>query len=667
MAQPAVTAPMLPPIKAEHDPNPPPPQPETTTPINQEPQPTTTTTSPPSRPPQTPSSPPFVPSFLNSITYLRDLSAALETFHSCYYDLQAHLDSINSALDSQLSLQKSNLSSPPREILPIIPLPPPTSTRPPSNPSPVKEKEKGKGKSCQSELESLCTLMSSRGLRKYMVTNIGEPDKLREEVPKALELSPNPAKLVLECSGRFFLQGSKAYTKDSPMIPAREASVLVLECFLLMENEGGDDRVIKIEKAIKEEAAEAAMAWRKRLINEGGLAKASEIDARGLLFFLGCFGIPAGFRNDDFRDLVRAGNVKEIAGVLKRSSVLVTKFSDIIGWMVKNKMAVDAVDVACTFGFEDKFNPQTILTSFLRESKETSKKTKSSTQGSLAALNEAKKKQLSALTSVVKCLESHKIDPSKLLPGWQINEKIKSLEKDIADSDKHIREKAVPKRKADQTDSSNLKSQEVKRSRYTGQGPQQQKVHIHIDSERNILDGVHGHINRSYALPSALHGAGARLLPEGIACSVVGIGGDVLGAGIGGGISGSAHSVVRTGSYAGVHSGALVDAAGHIIHYDGHPYGLRGDTAVSERLAAPAYAAQPPSYGLAGLYKRTSPSLDNFPGLPSNSTVAHRSSASDLYQFADSIVESESYHSGGSRAAGAIPPVVPAHHSSYLY
>ena len=35
------------------------------------------------------------------------------------------------------------------------------------------------------------------------------------------------------------------------MIPAREASVLVLECFLLMENEGGDDRVIKIEKATK--------------------------------------------------------------------------------------------------------------------------------------------------------------------------------------------------------------------------------------------------------------------------------------------------------------------------------------------------------------------------------------------------------------------------------
>ena len=69
---------------------------------------------------------------------------------------------------------------------------------------------------------------------------------------------------------------------------------------------------------------------------------------------------------------------------LAKQSVL--SVSDIIGWMVKNKMAVDAVDVACTFGFEDKFNPQTILTAFLQESKETSKKTKRATQGSLAAL-----------------------------------------------------------------------------------------------------------------------------------------------------------------------------------------------------------------------------------------------------------------------------------------
>ncbi|KAL3529020.1 hypothetical protein ACH5RR_008342 [Cinchona calisaya] len=616
MAQPAVTTtPTPPPIKAE----PPSLQPQTTVPT-QDPQSL--------QAPQSLSPPPLplVPSFINSITQLRHLSAALSAFQRCYDDLQSHLNSINSAIDSQLPLQKSHLSSPPHE------------EKPP-----------------QSELESFCIMMSSRGLRKYMITNLSEPEKLREEVPKALKLCPNPAKLVLECSGRFFLQGSKAYTKDSPMIPGREASVLVLECFLLMKNEGGND-IVKIEMAVKEEAWVAAIAWRKRLINEGGLSKASEIDARGLLFFLGCFGIPGVFRIEDFRDLFCAGNVKEIAGVLKGSSVLVTKFSDIIGWMVKNKRAIDAVDIAYTFGFEDKFDPQAILTSFLRESKEFSNRNKRSSHGSLVSLNEANKKQLAAYRSVVKCLESHKIDPSKLLPGWQINDKIKSLEKDIADSDKKIREKTVQKRKADETESSKLKNLEVKRSRYTGQ----------IDGERNVLDGVRGHINR-YASPSLLHGAGVSLLPENVAGSLAGIRGGVLGAGVSGGIPAVATGVLRTGSYAGVHSGALADT--QIVHYDGQPYGLRDDTVLGERLAAHTYAGQPSAYGLASLYRRPSPLLDSFPGLPSSLTegVGHRSSASNLYQFADAVVETESHHGTGSSTAGAVPPVVPSHHSSYPY
>lgn len=281
--------------------------------------------------------------------------------------------------------------------------------------------------------------------------------------------------------------------------------------------------------------------------------------------------------------------------------------------------------------------------------------------------NEANKKQLAALRSVAKCLESHKIDPFKLLPGWQIDEKIKSLEKDIAVSDKNRREKTVQKRKADETESSKVKNQEVKRLRYTGQGPLQQKVNVRIDSERNTLDGVHGHMNRSYVSPSILHGAGAGLLPESIAGSVAGIPGGVLGAGASSGISASAAGFLRTGSYAGVHSAALIDS--QIVHYDDHPYGSRGDASLGERLAARTYAGQHSSYGLTSLYRRSSPSLESFPGLPSSSAVGltHRSSASDLYQFADSVVESESYHSSGSRAAGAVPPVVSARHPPYLY
>lgn len=192
-------------------------------------------------------------------------------------------------------------------------------------------KEEPRPQPRKSELENLCKMMSSRGLRKYLATNLSDLPKLREEVPKALKLAMNPAKLVLECVGKFFLQGCRAYTKDSPMIPAREASVFMLECFLLMmgmnDTHGVGNEVVTIEKEVKDEAENSAMAWRKRLLVEGGLHKACEIEARGLFLLVSCFGIPTSFKIEDIRDLLRASNTKEILGILQRSNVLMYKLS----------------------------------------------------------------------------------------------------------------------------------------------------------------------------------------------------------------------------------------------------------------------------------------------------------------------------------------------------
>lgn len=52
--------------------------------------------------------------------------------------------------------------------------------------------------------------------------------------------------------------------------------------------------------------------------------------------------------------------------------------------MLKKKMEVDAVDMAYTFGLEQRFNLQSILVSFLRESKETWKKSRKGVNGSSA-------------------------------------------------------------------------------------------------------------------------------------------------------------------------------------------------------------------------------------------------------------------------------------------
>ncbi|CAI9113795.1 OLC1v1014475C1 [Oldenlandia corymbosa var. corymbosa] len=613
-------------------------------------------------PPQSAVSPPPIPHFIDSINELRQFSDALSAFYRCYDDLQSHIYSVESAIDSQLNLQAPKITSQPEEILPIATVNEPTSA-PPSIPITENENEKETSKPQQSELEFLCLTMSSRGLRRYMLTNLGEANKLREEVPKALKVSSNPAKLILESVGRFYLQGSKAYTKDSPMITAREASVLTLECFLLAQD---DDGVVKMDKEIKEESGKAAIAWRKRLIVEGGLANACEIDARGLLMFIGCFGIPQFFKNEDFKDLIRAGNVKEISSVLKRSSVLATKISDLIDSTMKMRMAVEAVDIAYSSGFEDKLPQHPVLPSFLRDAKELWKKSKRLSQGSYHAVNEANKKYLSAFLSVMKCLERHNIDPSKALPGWKINEKIIALEKDIVNFDKKIREQMLNKRRADDM---YLRNQEAKRFRYVDPGLPQHQLPAHLDSQRRFLDSVHGPSIRALTSPPLMHGTG--------------VGHGML----------EAEASDRRATYTGYYGEEVADTAGQAGSYGGQHYGLRGDGAYSDRLAdaghtyagqPPAYglatfdgaynerlaatghtyAGQPPAYGLASIY-RPPPSVEEFPGKTAG--VASRTTGSDLYQFADTVVDSETYHSTGAQAAAAGPSVVPAHQSSYLY
>lgn len=61
-------------------------------------------------------------------------------------------------------------------------------------------------------------------------------------------------------------------------------------------------------------------------------------------------------------------------------------FTEIVEEMMKKKMEVDAVDIVYTFGLEERFNPHTILISFLQESSETWKKSKKGPQGSPATL-----------------------------------------------------------------------------------------------------------------------------------------------------------------------------------------------------------------------------------------------------------------------------------------
>ncbi|XP_058226572.1 protein FRIGIDA-like isoform X4 [Rhododendron vialii] len=483
-----------------------------------------------------------------------------------------------------------------------------------------------------SEIQSLCVSMSSRGLYNYIVSHVLEVAKLRQEGPGLLGLAPNPVKLVLECL---------RHGKDSTRVEERKASVLVLEFLLLMGGNCGE-----IEAKLKEEAEVVAMEWRNRVFKEGGgVKRGCEVDGRALLLLIGCFGIPSVFKNEDVRDLIEGCNVKEISESLRRSDILVARIPEIVEEMMKKKMAVKAVDIACTFGMESRYPPQLCMQQFLKQSKDTvmeERKVSSSDE----ALNEANKKYLANLKSALKCLVDHKIDPH--IPGWNIPILISGLQRNGSLRNKKIKEKVTQKREADEPPESlkNLTSQEVKRTRLSHNSYVDGKSSSEGLIPTNLLNGgIHGHNASFSASSSGLH-------------------------------------VPPAGPYPGpgVHGGMPVDSVGLVVNTNGQPYRWHGDAPSRERLIGCSYAEptplmighmggynvgqvdnnyfqpnvwhgnaplrervighshpEPASLGVNGVF-RVSPSIEGFVGLLNPSSTSSRKPDSGLYGFADTVI-----------------------------
>ncbi|XP_047329125.1 protein FRIGIDA [Impatiens glandulifera] len=478
-------------------------------------------------PGQEPSNDQSKPNGINSITQLRNVFASLSGFLIQYDELHEHLDFIRNFIDSKLSQSSftqivSPSKSKPFKKLKSVGRLAKHEKAPDSNKGPllIKVESSCDDDSLQvtdnklspslTEVEHLCKTMSGRALRRYIVANLEDIPKLVEEIPVALRLASSPAKMVLDCLGGFYIQSIRAFTENSKMVPSRQASIFALECFLRMEY--NDDQIDSDSRAL---AHEAAITWRDRLNKEGGVSKACELDARGLLLLICCFGLPKTFKNDDIRGLIKAIKTREMDDLLRKSAVLAKRIPGIIEGLLKNRMEVEAMDLAYRFGIEDRF-PQTILLSFLQESEIRWKSTKYTENISLEVLNQANIKHLSDLNSVAKLLEDHNIDQSEVLPSWEIKATIASLAKEISDTDKKISKMPIIKRRAKENErTAYLESQELKRLRLSGPPLlHHQHNNVNVSSGPPLLHHQHNNVNVSSSTiyPAAFDNPGMRIM-----------------------------------------------------------------------------------------------------------------------------------------------------------
>lgn len=348
--------------------------------------------------------------------------------------------------------------------------------------------------------------------------------------------------------------------------------------------------------------------------------------------------------------------------------------TDIVEEMMKKKMAVKAVDIACTFGMESRYPPQLCMQQFLKQSSDTvmeERKVSSSDEALVctsfqfsyqfcyyffsliqqlcnSAQNEANKKYSANLKSALKCLVDHKIDPH--IPGWNIPLLISGLKRSITRRNRKIKEKVTQKREADEPPESlkNLTSQEVKRTQLSHNSYVDGKSSSEGLIPTNLLNGgIRGHNASFSASSSGLH-------------------------------------VPQAGPYpgSGVHGGMPVDSVSLVVNTNGQPYGWRGDAPSRERLIGCSYADSTPSMighmggynvgqvdnnyfqpnvwhgnaplrervighshpepaplGVNGVF-RVSPSIEGFVGLlnPSSTSASSRKPDSGLYGFADTVI-----------------------------
>ncbi|KAG6524617.1 hypothetical protein ZIOFF_014552 [Zingiber officinale] len=236
---------------------------------------------------------------LQSFSGLFDLNGVLNEFTRQWHTLHGDLDSILSSID----LRSRELDAQ-------------GAMDPPASPPSAKVMDRGE------ELLSICESTSGKNLRKFVISQLSDVVWLRREVPAAIACAPDPAKLVFGSLGRFYLQGRRAYDRpsDDPMVVFRRACILILEFYVL-----SGCTSMELEESIEQNAEMAALSWRSRLINEGGLQVASAVDALGLVLFVGSFGIPQVFGCRDLYELLRLSNLKKKADVLRNSAILCQK------------------------------------------------------------------------------------------------------------------------------------------------------------------------------------------------------------------------------------------------------------------------------------------------------------------------------------------------------
>ncbi|KAI3456841.1 hypothetical protein Pfo_013504 [Paulownia fortunei] len=343
---------------------------------------------------------------------LQSCSSLLSSFNFTWTDLDSYFTSVQSELLQKYSTLQALESSQTHK------------------PKPEKRKDSflSEPVPARPELKSLCENMNGLGLRKYVIERPKERTAIRVELADAFKHASDPGSMVLDALEGFW---------DGKL---ESGSRLRTACVVLLEELMRAGVVIGAE--VRERAMTVAVEWKEKMaaVHSGNGGDGDEegkeeggLERLGYLQLLATYKLlnDGGYDVNVLIDYVVLSARYRQAVDLCRILGLESKISDVIQRLISMGKQLLALKFIFEFELTDEFPPVPLLKAYVMDSKRIAQKVRKSGKSSRQSLNDAAMKEISALKSVIKCIEDHGLESQ--YPKDELVTHIETLEKEKAD------------------------------------------------------------------------------------------------------------------------------------------------------------------------------------------------------------------------------------------
>ncbi|OMO55293.1 Frigida-like protein [Corchorus olitorius] len=275
------------------------------------------------------------------------------------------------------------------------------------------------------DLQSYITRMDARGLISFLCEHVEHHNLMRREISDALQLAPDPAKLVLDVLSTFHgphpwnipqrKKKSGCVFNSEGLCKVRKSCILLLEQLRTFP--------LQIEPHVNEEVLKLAAIWKERMQKHQ-----KGVMAYGFLQLIVTYSLMSAYdANELLSHLILATEYRQSPDLCLALG-LADKIRVLIETLIKNNQRLEAIAYICAFDLIDKFPPAHVLKVHLEYSKESLyQKAKSSNWKWHQIIDH----EIGIVRKVIECIADNKLE--SLYPPEDLKYHIIKLERQKAE------------------------------------------------------------------------------------------------------------------------------------------------------------------------------------------------------------------------------------------